>query len=410
MKKIYTSIDIGSNSIKVVVAELFKGKLNILAVSDTPTSGIKRGLIINADDVSESLTKAINEVESILGFKIKNVLVNVPSNNAEYKVISGEVDVLEDNVVSEKDVINVLKDAVENNIPKDRELVTTLPIRFEVGDDKTSNPIGIEGNNLKVISMMITVPKKNVYSVINILNNLNIKAVDITINELSGYYCFRDEYIKDKIGVIVDIGHEKTNVGIITKDIITESKVLPIGSDNIDNDIAYAFNLNGKNKTIKESFALAHKRYANSNETLSVVNSAGNRININQYETSEVVMERIIEILEVAKKEINDLTNSEISYIIITGGITEIIGFKVLANEVFGNKYIEKNVQIIGVRNNKYSTVIGNICYFIDKLKLRDKRYSMVSSADEIAIVTNNKNNNVSNSVFSKIFGYFFEN
>ena len=60
-------------------------------------------------------------------------------------------------------------------------------------------------------------------------------------------------------------------------------------------------------------------------------------VKINQYDASEVVMGRLIEIINLAKKQINLLTKKEISYIIITGGVTESQDFDILVEELFGN-------------------------------------------------------------------------
>ena len=47
MKKIYTSIDIGSDTIKFVVGEYFKEKVNILYAHEEKAKGIRKGLIVD---------------------------------------------------------------------------------------------------------------------------------------------------------------------------------------------------------------------------------------------------------------------------------------------------------------------------------------------------------------------------
>ena len=47
MRHIYTSVDIGSDTIKIVVCELFNKKLNLLAASSIKSKGIKKGLILS---------------------------------------------------------------------------------------------------------------------------------------------------------------------------------------------------------------------------------------------------------------------------------------------------------------------------------------------------------------------------
>ena len=59
------------------------------------------------------------------------------------------------------------------------------------------------------------------------------------------------------------------------------------------------------------------------------------------------------------------------------------------------------------LRNNKYSSAIGNIIYFINKLKLRDIEYSMV---EDYEYEEENKfMNAINDSMLGKVFGYFFK-
>ena len=77
MKQVYTSIDIGSDTVKVVVAELFNSKINLLAASSIKSNGIKKGLITDAEQASESRKKAITSGEEMRGIKIKKVITSM---------------------------------------------------------------------------------------------------------------------------------------------------------------------------------------------------------------------------------------------------------------------------------------------------------------------------------------------
>ena len=97
---------------------------------------------------------------------------------------------------------------------------------------------------------------------------------------------------------------------------------------------------------------------------------------------SKVVEARIREILKLAKNEIKNLTNREIRYIIITGGLSELAGFQYLVEQEFGFVAKVGNITTPGIRHNKYSSCLGIIKYFNGKLDLRDKRYSMFTDEE----------------------------
>jgi cell division ATPase FtsA len=121
-------------------------------------------------------------------------------------------------------------------------------------------------------------------------------------------------------------------------------------------------------------------------------------------------MTKLKEMLDISKKGLNDLTKKEISYIIVTGGIVNMPGFDVLAKEVFSDNVIVRPITTIGVRDNSYSQAIGMIKYFIEKLKIRGKEYTMFDEDKQVELVENRKNNTSnSNSVFGRFFGYLFD-
>ncbi|NLA43966.1 hypothetical protein GX865_07570, partial [Candidatus Saccharibacteria bacterium] len=132
---------------------------------------------------------------------------------------------------------------------------------------------------------------------------------------------------------------------------------------------------------------------------------------INQYELTEIVSSRVIEILKLIKTSINHLTKKKISYIIITGGLTELKDFNISLTSLFGDTAQIGEINNLGARNNKYSVCIGMIEYFKDKLRLRHRKYSTVGNIDiELMCNTDSKISEANDSILGKVFGYFFDN
>ena len=154
-------------------------------------------------------------------------------------------------------------------------------------------------------------------------------------------------------------------------------------------------------------FLLLDKEFSSSSEVYETKDLSGIKIRINQYETSEIAEKKIRELLEIAKKELNLLTKKEIRYIIITGGITNIPGFDSLIQKIFNEKGIVKTLNNIGVRNNSYSSSFGMIKFFIEKLKLRGRVYTMFNEDFEYRLI---EKKNSDTKTFSKLFGYLFDN
>ena len=411
MKKIYASIDIGTYSCKFVVGEYFNDKLNVLSSHCINSKGIKKGLIVEPDLVAETIMTGINEINSLLGIEIKKVLVNVPDYNVDFKKVRGSISVDGDNI-STGDINKVIKDSIYNKLDENYELVTLLPIEYKINGDKVvDRPVGKSAKKLEVEGIMISTPKKNIYSVLNVLDKTGLDVIDIVINGLSTYFEVRDKNIDKKDGAIINFGHETTTISIIENGIIVNNDTLQIGGLNVEKDISYVFGVSREEgRIIKEKFASAHKRYCQLNELYEVKNTSGELIKLNQLEVSEVVMSRMKEILMLAKKQIRMLTSNEINYIVLTGGLTEIKSFKNLAYEIFGKDVIIYNVTTLGCRDNKYVNSLGTIKYFVEKMAVRGKEYSMISQEDEKLLLTPDDRRKKEKVVVTKIIKGFIKN
>lgn len=415
MKKIYTSIDLGSDLIKMLVAEIYKGKLNVLATAIVPTKGIKKGLIVDVNETIAALKKAITEIEGCIGIKINKVIANIPADGAEYNIVTGVSTITnEEKRVTANDIVRTLQACVYNKLKSDQELITIMPIYFTLDQKKgLKEPKGLMGKKLAVKAVMVTTPKKNVHSVISVLESLGLKVIDLNISPIADYCEYQNKDTNKGTTAVINIGDQTTTVSVFEKGIIVNSESLKIGGSNVDNDISYIFKINtSESKYLKEGFALANKHYAQSKEVYTALDLYKRELKINQYELSEVVMSRLVEILKLAKKQSYLLTNREINYIIITGGMTGIPGMSSLVKEVFGNKARIGNIETIGIRDNKMATCAGLIKYFYSKLRLRGKEYSMFNQAEvEDLISPQKKLINFSNeSMLGKVFGYFFDN
>ncbi|MFA5603310.1 MAG: cell division protein FtsA [Bacilli bacterium] len=413
MKNIYTSVDIGSDTIKVVVCELHKNRLNLLAASSVKSQGIKKGLIVDVAKAAEALRNALAEVETMLGVRIKRVIASVPSYFAEYTYAEGEIEISnEEKIITGDDIIRCLHNAVKGKIKSNSELVTVIPIDFSLdGKEPIKDPKGQKCDKLQSRMIMVTTPKKNIYSVVSLIESIGIVVEDISLNNIGDIYAFKTSKTESQIGVVINIGADVTTVSLYNKDIVVKSSVIGLGGQNVDNDIAYIYKVSREQAAkIKEKFALGHKLYASVNDFYELKTKSNETISINQFEVSEIVMSRLEEILTLAKKEINVLTNKKIQYIIITGGMSNIAHFQYIVDEVLGKHAIIGNIKVVGVRDNKYSAAIGNIVYFINKLKMREKQYSMFSREDVEELSSTKKNLiNISNdSMLGKVFGYFW--
>ena len=412
MREIIGSIDVGTDTIKLVVAEYFNNNFNIICAIESPTKGFRDYEIINENDLVKSIKTALEKASVKLNFKLTKVIANIPTTSNNF-ILSEATNTIssENNIVNSNDILRVLQSTAYNRVNINDELVSLIPVGFRVGDYETKDPFNKKGKTIAAKTILITALKKEVYDLIKILEKCGLEVVDITITGLVDYYNYRNNYLDMKTGIMVNVGASVTQVSVFSKGIYINNEVINLGGLNIDKDIAYIYKLKLSDaRYLKEQLALANIRRANPKESIKIVNKEGEELNINQYELTEIVASRISEILKKIKSIINHLTKKEISYIIITGGLTEFKDFNIAVTSVFSESASIGTINTLGTRNNKYSVCLGMIKYFNDKLKLRHRRYSTISESDAEDMC--NKESKISipsDSILGKIFGYFFD-
>lgn len=413
MRRIIASLDIGSHTIKLVVGEIVRGKLNILACVDTPSRGIKKGYIVNPESAIEALNDVFKKGEEQIGQKITKVIVSVPTNGIECFLSEGYTSITnEDHVIKSNDIIKCLQSSVYNKVLDNREIVALLPTKFLVDDSVVSDaPLKMNAQKLKVKAVVATVPKKNVTPIIKCLEKLGITVVDVTVGPLGDYYEFKNQKNSSEVGAVINIGASKMTVAIFNKGIITGCEAIDMGGETIDYDLGFVYKISRIDALyLKEYIALADKTNAQPNESVVFINKNGDKVKINQYDASEIVMGRLEEMLNLAKKQINLLTKKEISYIIVTGGVTEMADFKDMLKYIFKDASIGM-VTEIGARHNKYATGVGLIKYYDSRLNLRNRDFSIFSIDEQEELSGIHKKVNISDdSLLGKLFGYFFDN
>ena len=412
MKNIYTGIELGTNSIKIVVLEKNDDQYHVLACVSTVSSGIKNGQIVEMKSAIACVKEAIKEVSDMLGIKIIKVVACVPPTDCKMDIVVGSSDVLYTECVSGEDISNAISDALRGQNFDEYELVTATPISFKLDEQENiKDPKGMKGEVLETRVVISTLPKEGLYRILEVLKLSGVEAVDIAFSSTGDYYTIKNDRYDDVVGAIINIGETSTNISVFNKGIQIKHSIIPIGSYNVDKDISYVFKIhNNDARKLKETFAVSMSSYADNNDIVEVKDKNCEKKVISQVGISKIVEARLREILKFAKNEIKNLTNREIRYIIITGGLSELAGFSYLIEEEFGSLAKVCNISTMGIRHNKYSSTLGIVKYFDDKLSLRGKSYNMLNNEDIESLISTGQRLTNNDNIISKVFGHFFDN
>ena len=208
MRKIIAGLDVGSENIKLIVAESIKGHIHVLAVSCIPSLGIKRGFVVDPNALLSKLQEAFSKCEDMLGLKVSKVVICVPSDDTSFMMMEGSTTIHNDeHIIGQNDVIRAMQASTYNKIEENQEIVFLEPGSFLIDDERTvKNPVGQEGIKLTVKSLLATVPRKNIYAIVKCLERLGITVVDYTLGAIGDYLESEKPKMLDVAGSIVNIG------------------------------------------------------------------------------------------------------------------------------------------------------------------------------------------------------------
>ena len=410
MSSIYTGIELGTDSIKIVVLEKINEQYNVLSSVCSESAGIRNSHVYDIKAASAAVKKAVKSASEMLGAKITKAIVCVPPTHCNMDIVNGSVEVANTKITGE-DVCNVLNEALKDQDFSEFELVTAIPISFTVDEEENiKDPKGMRGEVLSSKIVIGTMPKEELYRFLEVLKLAGVEALDVGFTSTGDYYTIKNSKYDGIVGAIINIGEDNTNVAVYNKGIQIKNAVLPIGSSNVDKDLAYIFKMkDNAARNLKETFAVSMSNYADSTDIVEVKNNNGEIKEISQVGVSKVVESRIREILKLAKNEIKNLTNREISYIIVTGGLSELAGFGYLVEEMFGAMAKVCNITTMGIRHNKYVSVLGIVKYLDDKLSLRGKQTNMIDGEEFDDLVSPQHKMINNENMIGKVLGHFFD-
>ena len=253
------SIDLGSNSIKLVEGKFNKNKLSLnkLIQIPTPEDSISDGRILNLQAIIDILDFSIKENN----IKAKDVIFTTNSSS----IINRDITIP---IVEDDEMETVIRYEIQQYLPINLDdYIIQFVVLDEIVDDV--------GAKLKV--NVTSFPEKMAFSYYSVINSLNLNpyALDVTynsVNKIANYsqYTSKDGQVIGGTVAFVDMGATSINVAIFKNGKLDFTRMIKSGGDNIDYALSQSLNMSIKSTEsikIKEADLLSNKEDAK-NETI----------------------------------------------------------------------------------------------------------------------------------------------
>ncbi len=330
---IIVGIDIGTSKVSTFVGEVNNfNQIEIICSTMSKCSAIKKGMIVDEEELSIAIAQTIKEVEEISNLTI----------NSAYTTIPGKyITIVQNSIVKEakdkfagisvKDVASAIIQVRDIEIPEDKVLIDIVPDKFILEDGKTTtDPVGKFSSNFTLTAQIILAEKSYMKKLSSIFKKAGIEIDGIVPTALAERNLVLDTNELNDNTMILDIGAGNTEIGIFNGSSFIYTNTIALGGDNITSDISYVLGISTEEADkLKRQYGLALKSFIDNDNNI-VLNTCKDIENKNKTikssELVEIIEARIEEIFSLVNKDITSHgAKTNINNVILTGeGIVNI--------------------------------------------------------------------------------------
>lgn len=359
----FTGLDIGTSSIKVLVAEHVNNELNVIGVSNAKSAGVKDGIIVDIEAAASAIKSAISQAEEKAGISIKLVNVGLPANLLQIEPTQGMIPVTsETKEITDADVENVVRSALTKSMTPDREVITFITEEFIVdGFQGIRDPRGMMGIRLEMRGLLYTGPRTILHNLRKTVERAGVQVENIIISPLAMTKSVLNEGEREFGATVIDMGGGQTTVASVRNQELQFTNIYQEGGEYVTKDISKVLKTSKKlAESLKFNYGEAYVPAA-SNESFQVeVIGEVEPVEVTERYLAEIISARVKHIFEQIKQDLERRHLLELpGGIVIIGGGAILPGVVELAQEVFGvpvKLYVPNQ---IGIRNPAFAHVIS---------------------------------------------------
>jgi cell division protein FtsA len=337
-------LDIGTGSVRVVIAELIEGDLEIVGVGEAESRGLRKGVISKPDLTIDSIKRAVESAERMSGLQIHDMYVGLAGSHVKGENSHGMIAIPgRHREITREDIRRVIDTACAITIPSGREVADVLPQEYTVDDqDGIDDPLGMLGSRLLVSVHIVTSPVAAKQNVSTSVTRAGYGVTDVYLSHLAAAEAVLTDEDREYGSAVVNIGSETTSVAIYQRGAVWHTAVLPIGGSHFTNDIAVGLRTPiPEAERIKREEGCAYRMLLTQEEASDLIEvpSVGGRAPraVSRQILCDILEPRAEEVLSHVQDEIRQagFDRQLSSGIVLTGGGALLNGIVEVAEQVF---------------------------------------------------------------------------
>jgi len=371
VERFIVGIDVGTTKVCTLIGKLGKsGFFEIAGKGFAFCSGVRKGIIVDIENVANAIAKSVEEAESSAGVKIISAYTNISASHANVVSNRTSIDISGENrEITRHDTEKLLHSVREIQVAEDRFIVDVLPRQYVIdGFDEIVDPIGMIGTTLEIDADIIIGKKASVQNLFKAFQRAGLKIDGIVVEAFSlGEIALNSD--EKEVGVVlIDIGGGVTNISVFRNKKMLYYDSIPIGGEHITNDISIGLKIPyTEAEKIKREYELALTSLIKNDQDVILhdLGDTGSR-NVRVSEIVEIIEARVCEIFSLCREHVlkNKVDISEGAGIVLTGGgISYVDGNWQLASDIFGLPARVAAFKPLGITKPEYAISAGMIKY-----------------------------------------------
>jgi cell division protein FtsA len=340
---IVTGLDIGTHSIKALVAQKKSKEWEVLSYAEIPSFGLRKGVVINVEETSKNVQLIMSGIEKDCNRRINEVFVNINGSHLYVTPSDGIISVSRaDNRISKEDIDRVTQATKAINIPSNEEVLDVFIREFIIDDQKgIKQAEGLTGIRLEAKVLLLCYFQQYFTNLTQAVLNAKLRINDVIPSPLAAANAVLTPQQKELGVALIDIGAATTSLAVFEEGELLHLAVFPVGSANITNDIAIGLKTEvAIAESIKKQhgtcmFAKTDKDKKDQSRKKIEVFEKSSSLNFTKKNLVDIIEPRVSEILDLVQKELKKINRQELlpAGVVLTGGGAKIPKIKELTRD-----------------------------------------------------------------------------
>ncbi len=379
------SIDLGSERMAVLVGETGPdGTFRIIGASSRPSSGIRKGTVVDMEAAAECVREAADHAARMAGVEIDCMCVGVSGPHIRSFNSRGMIPVpKERREITAGDVEQVNRIACNIILPAEMEILHSIPQDYIVDAHRgISDPVGMAASRIGTEVHIVTVQAVQVENAVRVIEKAGFEVVNVVFNPLAAAHAVLLEDEIEAGCLLIDMGACVSSFALYGGGSIRSSGVLGAGGDNVTNDLAVGLRIpKGTAEEVKLRWGLALVSLAEEDEIVMVPGTGSGEGEIRRQIIAAIMEPRCEEIFSMIKSAVSNDSHFQTagSTVVLTGGGSKIKGLEGVAKQVFdrpvrtGHPYGVGGLSEI-VSNESWSAAVGLLLFEKDRLEREERQ------------------------------------